>query len=1012
MAKPIPPPDGLLQHAGFLRALAQSLLGDAHDAEDVVQGTFLAALERPPRSGSNLRAWLATVARNLAFRKRRSRTRRQRRETGAPGPRPLSSPGEVAARLELQRRMTAAVRALAEPYRSAILHRYFDGHSPAEIAAASGTPVRTVKSRLYRALTMLRAQLDSEYNGDRTAWSLLMAPWIHHGATGGAATGIALAGALGVFMKKAIVVVLVGAVVALLIWSSSEDGSRSAADRQSMTERAQEAEADASTPVATGRSVPIAPNSGGVYTFSGRVVNADGAGVAGARVALLFVASGPAGPESVARFIMPDEVLRREAEQFEEPATTTDTEGRFRITRPFESSSCLRATAEGYAATFAGPVVPGAFTTVTVHRSNPVRVLVRDPEGGALAGADVRIETSAARGQTRQTLAEVRTGADGIAQLPSSKTRELLLVVEPNRPDLGYVERIYEPGSDVIEVTVPRVPMRTVRLVDATTNAPLTDGYLTIGSSRGTPSFSQDIARRRFLADAEGLVRYPNQDGYYGRYVTAPGYEILPLDRDLMPLRRSMRIDGIVKDPEGRPVAGAPVLVAGLGNIFERVYVALPSVSAWTGADGRFSLEIKMLTPAHHAVPDPGVRTLIALLPPHAPAVQDNTPIRPGTRIGVELRATRAARVTVVVKNPAGAPLPGKLIQLRRTIPRAPTWSSVQPDYGVALLSLTKTMLQKTDQDGRIELSPLPAGNFRMHLEHTRRAIALRAGEHKHIEVVWGAGDAVFGRVVDSAGEPVAGINVGLAGTTSWILQTDADGRFRFDEVERGEGDYLVSVWGAGKQARMRIPVELNRENTILTAGPARLRLLVAGPALGEVEFAATPEQGLGVPPGTGFLQVEHDGTTLDLAPGRGIVIVRAKGWGWKAVAYEAAANDVTEVRLAMQRVGSVTGRLNEIPKAPHVTVQLTPTAASSVGPAKKSDALLAKAIQRTFGRTSRNVKPDGDGRFSCDDLNPGSYRARLLTWNATKRAWTEVASTPVTVESGTATTVHFDKAK
>ena len=38
------PPDGLLEHAGFLRALARSLLDDPHAADDAVQGAYLAAL--------------------------------------------------------------------------------------------------------------------------------------------------------------------------------------------------------------------------------------------------------------------------------------------------------------------------------------------------------------------------------------------------------------------------------------------------------------------------------------------------------------------------------------------------------------------------------------------------------------------------------------------------------------------------------------------------------------------------------------------------------------------------------------------------------------------------------------------------------------------------------------------------------------------------------------------------------------------------------------------------------
>jgi len=69
---------------------------------------------------------------------------------------------------------------------------------------------------------------------------------------------------------------------------------------------------------------------------------------------------------------------------------------------------------------------------------------------------------------------------------------------------------------------------------------------------------------------------------------------------------------------------------------------------------------------------------------------------------------------------------------------------------------------------------------------------------------------------------------------------------------------------------------------------------------------------------------------------------------------------------------------------------------------------LRAAAIRRALGQAARNVAPDADGRFTCEDLNPGRYRARLLAWSATDRTWTEIASASVMVESGRATTVRF----
>src|SRR5688572_11481825 len=71
---------GLLEHAGWIRALARKLVLDEQRADDLVQQAWLAALEKPPATGAPIRAWLARVVRNVAWKERRSATRREERE--------------------------------------------------------------------------------------------------------------------------------------------------------------------------------------------------------------------------------------------------------------------------------------------------------------------------------------------------------------------------------------------------------------------------------------------------------------------------------------------------------------------------------------------------------------------------------------------------------------------------------------------------------------------------------------------------------------------------------------------------------------------------------------------------------------------------------------------------------------------------------------------------------------------------------------------------------------------
>lgn len=169
--KPMPPPPlteaTLLQHAGFVRALATSLLRDPDRADDVVQETFVRALEQPPRDAGRLRSWLARIAERLAWRTRRSDSRRARRELRAARPEVERVDEERATVLAS---VTAAVLGLREPYRSTVLACYYEGRSARDVAQGEGISLHTVHARLRRAREQLRTQLDHDVRGGRAAW--------------------------------------------------------------------------------------------------------------------------------------------------------------------------------------------------------------------------------------------------------------------------------------------------------------------------------------------------------------------------------------------------------------------------------------------------------------------------------------------------------------------------------------------------------------------------------------------------------------------------------------------------------------------------------------------------------------------------------------------------------------------------------------------------------------------------------------------------------------------------
>jgi RNA polymerase sigma-70 factor (ECF subfamily) len=168
----------LLAHTTWLRRFAASLVGDGA-ADDLTQETWIAALRSPPAPERPIRPWLQAVARNLARMRWRSTASRDRREAASDPPEPSLSPEDVVARAETQQRLVQLVLAMAEPYRSTLLLRFFEGLEPSEIARRLDVPAGTVRWRLKEALARLRTQLDAAHAGDRRAWLGALAPLAH-----------------------------------------------------------------------------------------------------------------------------------------------------------------------------------------------------------------------------------------------------------------------------------------------------------------------------------------------------------------------------------------------------------------------------------------------------------------------------------------------------------------------------------------------------------------------------------------------------------------------------------------------------------------------------------------------------------------------------------------------------------------------------------------------------------------------------------------------------------------
>ncbi len=140
--------------------LCRRLLGDAHEAEDVFQATFLVLVRdvRSIRGKDSLASWLYGVAQRIAVRARAQSAARRRRERKAEHMAESRLVDDLTLS-ELRTVLDEEIGALPEKYRAPIILCYLEGQSHDRAANELGWPKNTVSNRLARGSEVLRKKL-------------------------------------------------------------------------------------------------------------------------------------------------------------------------------------------------------------------------------------------------------------------------------------------------------------------------------------------------------------------------------------------------------------------------------------------------------------------------------------------------------------------------------------------------------------------------------------------------------------------------------------------------------------------------------------------------------------------------------------------------------------------------------------------------------------------------------------------------------------------------------------
>lgn len=158
------------RHSRAIFRVAYRMTGNEHDADDVVQETFLRAYRQLEHfeERANFSTWLHRIAVNCSLDLLRARGRHEKHYGGDTADEALQGeirtddpqPDRLLLSAELQKQVTVALDRLSGNERTAFILRHFEGMPVEEIGRTLGIQVNAAKHTIFRAVRKLREALE------------------------------------------------------------------------------------------------------------------------------------------------------------------------------------------------------------------------------------------------------------------------------------------------------------------------------------------------------------------------------------------------------------------------------------------------------------------------------------------------------------------------------------------------------------------------------------------------------------------------------------------------------------------------------------------------------------------------------------------------------------------------------------------------------------------------------------------------------------------------------------